>query len=157
MGKRSIRQWFGPVRWVAAVSVLALASCGGGQSQESVGDFTIYVHDTSILPRGGEDSLLEGELVVRDGCALLARDSGERFPVVWPSGTSVGDEDSLTLELASGGRLEVGQRVSGGGGTHPASSERVGVDIKNECFASEGPDSDLVMVFNPDEELTVEG
>lgn len=148
---------FSWVRWVAAASVLALASCGGGQSEESVGDFTIYVHGSSILSRGGEDSLLEGELVVRDGCVLLAQETGELFPVVWPSGTSIVDEDPFTLEFTSGYRLEVGQRVSGGGGIHAASTERIEVDIKHECFAGQGPDGDLVMVFNPDEDLTFKG
>jgi hypothetical protein len=154
--QRSTMGRLGRVPWVAAASVLALASCGGGQSEESVGDLTIYVHESSILSSSGEDSLLQGELVVRDGCVLLAQDAGELFPVVWPSGTSIGDDDPFTLALTSGLRVEVGQRVSGGGGTHPATSERVGVDIKDECFASEGPDNDLVIVFNPDEKLTVE-
>lgn len=146
---------FSRVWLLATASALVLAGCSGGQSEKSVGEFTIYVHGGSILPRGGSDALLEGELVVRDGCVLL--DGGEVKPVVWPTGTSIADEDPFTLELRSGDRLEVGQRVSGSGGTHAANSEQVEVDINAECFAGDGPGGDSVMVFNPDQELTVEG
>lgn len=143
--------WFARLRWmVAATVVVVLVGCGG-QSEASLGGFTIYVHDASILPRGGSDAIPGGVLETRDGCVLL-----DGMPVVWPSGTSIVDEDPVTLELRSGQRLEVGQRVSGAGGTHPAGSESVEVDVDAGCLAGAGPNGDSVIVFNPDEELTVE-
>lgn len=135
------------------VALVVLAGCGDGQSEEVSGEFSIYVHDSSPFSGGGSDALLEGTLVVRDGCVLL--DSGEVRPVVWPMGTSIVDDDPLTLELRSGERLQEGQRVSGGGGSHAVNSEVVQVDIKAECFRGDRSAGGAVMVFNPDEELTI--
>lgn len=141
------------VRWLLAVVAMSVfVGCGGGgQSDQRLGEFTIYVHGGSLLPRAGEDALIEGVLATREGCVLIERDDGDSYPVVWPSGTSIIDDDPLTLELPGGDHLEVGQRVSGGGGGHDATSERVEVDIDASCLG----DSGSVMVFNPDEKLTV--
>lgn len=147
---RRRRSRTGPL--LAVTLALVLSGCGGGQSERTLGNFAIYVHGDSILPRGGEDALIEGELTTRDGCVLLERDLGDVSPVVWPSGTSIVDDDPLTLELPGGDHLKIGQRVSGGGGGHDASSEQIEVDIDDACL--EGSDS--VMVFNPDEKLAVD-
>lgn len=142
----------GGCRWLLAVAAMSvLVGCGGGQSDQRLGEFTIYVHGGSLLPRAGEDALIEGVLATREGCVLIERDDGDSYPVVWPSGTTIIDDDPLTLELPSGDHLEVGQRVSGGGGSHDATSERVEVDIDASCLGDAGS----VMVFNPDEKLTV--
>lgn len=135
----------------ATAATLVLVGCGGGQTQRSLGDFTIYVHRGSMLPRGGEDALIQGKLTTDEGCVLLEHETGDAYPVVWPSGTSIIDDDPLTLRLPSGDRLEVGQTVSGGGGGHDATSEQVEVDVDEGCLR----DSGSVMVFNPDEKLTV--
>lgn len=73
------------------------------------------------------------------------------YPVIWPSGTSIVSDDPLTLELASGEELAVGQAVSGGGGYPYASSDQVEVDIPAECL----PETDEVAVFNPDADPAV--
>lgn len=140
-------------RWAPLGIVLALALIGcGGQSEVSRGGVTIFVHGDSVLPRGGEDGLIEGALVVRDGCVLLEREgSKDAYPIVWPSGTSISKEDPLTLKLPSGDHLKVGQTVSGAGGTHDALSDQVEVDLDAKCL----PGTNEVLVFNPDAELTV--
>jgi hypothetical protein len=81
---------------VAALAVL-LSACGG-QSAQTVGEYTIYVHDPSI-PSGGEDALVGGTLMIRSGCVLLGEpDADVAYPVIWPSGTSIVDDDPLMLE-----------------------------------------------------------
>lgn len=136
---------------VVVLAAVVLTGCGGGQSEVTQGRFTIYVHGDSLLPRGGDDALVTGELIVRDGCVLLGDDVARASPVVWPSGTSIADDDPLTLRLPSGDRLSIGETVRGGGGSHDAASDRVEADIDDACLRG----SAEVLVFNPDEELTV--
>jgi hypothetical protein len=130
---------------------LALVGCGG-QSEVSTDGTTIFVHGASLLPRGGEDALIEGRLVLRDGCVVLEPEGlGLAYPVIWPSGTSIVQVEPLTLELPSGDELAIGQVVSGGGGYHDAASDRVEVDVPAECV----PETGEVAVFNPDEDPSV--
>lgn len=91
-------------------------------------------------------------MALRDGCVLLEQEEfAIAYPVIWPSGTSIVSDDPLTLELASGEELAVGQAVSGGGGYPYASSDQVEVDIPAECL----PETDEVAVFNPDADPAV--
>ena len=146
-------------RWPCAASAIVLATvlagCGdGGQSEVTRGPYTIYVHDDSLFPRGGNDALVGGTLITRGGCVLVGDENGAVYPVVWPSGTSIVDDDPLTLELGSGDQLTVGASVSGGGGTiDPAegSGSEVKVDIAQDCRSASGE----VVVFNPDADVDV--
>lgn len=146
----------GSGRWVVAavlMAAFALAGCGG-QSTVAGDTHTIFVHDRSLLPRGGEDAEIRGTLAIRDGCVLLAQeDVGVAYPVIWPSGTSIASEDPLALELPSGDELAVGQRVRGAGGYHDGASPSVEVDVPPECL----PETGEVAVFNPDDDPIVDG
>ena len=73
----------GVKRGLVVVTVLALGLAGcGGQSEVEGDEHTIYVHGGSLLPRGGEDALIEGTLIVRDGCVLIDQDGG--FDIAFP-------------------------------------------------------------------------
>lgn len=110
------------------------------------------MHGGSLLPRGGDDALIEGTLAVREGCILLGLPGDPAaYPVVWPSGTSISNEDPLTLDLPGGDELGIGEVVSGGGGVHHVTSARVEVDIPARCL----PGSEEVIVYNPDDDLSV--
>jgi hypothetical protein len=148
---RSVRM---PKRWVALVLVLPLVLAGcGGPTEVRGGDFTIFVHGGSLLPRGGGDALVGGTLVTRGGCVLLEHGEGFdiAYPVIWPSGTSIADEDPLALRLATAAEITVDQVIEGGGGYHDAGS--VGVPIPAECV----PETGEVAVFNPDADMSVSG
>jgi hypothetical protein len=141
-----------PVAVAVAILVVVLllvgwlVGRGGGQSEVSRGDFTIYVHDDALFPRGGMDALIGGVLMVRDGCVVLGGegvDPDQAEPVVWPSGTRISDDDPLTLELPSGAHLEVGQTVNGSGGERDASLLEVEIDPR--CLTA----TNKVTVFNP--------
>lgn len=132
------------------VSALALVSCGG-QSEVSGDDYTIFVHRRSLFQGGGLDAQVGGTLATRDGCVLLEGGGDTAYPVVWPSGTSIASEDPLTLELPSGEKLAVGQKVIGGGGVVSSSSGSVKVDIPAECL----PETDKVIVFNFNDDPSV--
>lgn len=135
-----------------AVLVIALAGCGtGDQTAISRGSSTIYVHGGSLLPRGGDDALIEGTVVARDGCVLLGFGDDATYPVVWPSGTSITDDDPLTLRLQSGDEVGIGATVRGGGGSHDVDSSRVTVDIAEKCRSATGE----VVIFNPDDDIDV--
>lgn len=140
---------------ICVAASLILLGCTSGQTAISAGELTIYVHGNSLLPRGGEDALIEGELAIRGNCVLLTRDD-VAYPVLWPSGTSIAQEDPLTLKLPSNEFLEVGQQVSGGGGYHRVGSNQVTVDIDYECLTDAEPSTQPVAVFNPDGELAIE-
>jgi hypothetical protein len=134
-----------------AVVVLVLVGCGtGDQTAISRGSSTIYVHGGSLLPRGGDDALIEGTVVARGGCVLLGIGDAT-YPVVWPSGTSITDDDPLTLRLRSGDEVGVGGTVRGGGGSHDVDSSMVTVDIAEKCRSATGE----VVIFNPDGNIDV--
>jgi len=134
-----------------AVLVIALAGCGtSDQTEISRGSSTIYVHSGSLLPRGGDDALIEGTVGARDGCVLLGIGDAS-YPVVWPSGTSIASDDPLTLRLRSGDEVGVGGTVRGGGGSHDVDSSRVTVDIAEKCRSASG----AVVIFNPDGDIAV--
>ena len=137
---------------MVAVAVLLLAGCGGIDTQ-SVGEdeLAFFVHGPQI-PSGGNAAEIVGTLTTGDGCVLLDQDSG-RFPVVWPSGTTVESTDPLVIELPSGERLREGERVRGGGGYPYA--DTLDIDVPDACRNEWGE----VAVFNPDDdpEVVAEG
>ncbi len=93
---------------VALIS-LPLVACGGHAAGSGI-QHSIYAHGASLLPRGDEDALITGEMSTRNGCVVLAaRGSDAAYPVIWPSGTSIADEEPLTLALPSGADLTLGQ------------------------------------------------
>jgi hypothetical protein len=69
---------------------------------------------------GGEQAIVAGRVRFDEAgnCFLLERD-GERFPVVWPYGTTVSD-DARTITLDDDTVIHLGDRVEGGGGYHGA-------------------------------------
>jgi hypothetical protein len=134
------------------VIVIVLAGCAGGdQTTSSRGSSTIYVHGGALLPRGGDDALIEGTVVARDGCVLLSFGDDATYPVIWPSGTSITDDDPLTLRLRSGDEVGLGATVRGGGGSHDVESSMVTVDIGQKCRSATGE----VVIFNPDGDIDV--
>lgn len=63
---------------------------------------------------GGEDANIFGELAIEGDCLYLVwPDSGTRFPVIWPHGTSW-DAESSTVVLPGGALVQEGDRVDGG-------------------------------------------
>ena len=129
--------------------LVGLTGCAGGQRVVQLGEYTIYVHGRSLLPRGGEAALIEGWLALRDGCVVLeSEDKKFWYPVVWPAGTSIASDDPFVLRLPSGAELAVGDKVTGGGGFH--SPENVEVGIPQKCL----PETNEIAVFNPDDDAS---
>jgi hypothetical protein len=60
-------------------------------------------------------AILTGRLTLQDGCLAL-----DGFPTLWPAGSDW-DEEQMTVVLADGSRLGVGDRVEVGGGLVPPS------------------------------------
>lgn len=144
-----MRGWVSrPSAAAVTVALLAglLAGCGRVREQR-VGDAELrfLVHGRDLLPSGGMDAQVGGTLATADGCVLLEQD-GSRFPVVWPAGTSVAATDPLVIELPSGERLSVGDRVLGGGGYLDA--ESLAIDVPAACLNEHGE----VAVFNTDDD-----
>lgn len=111
------------------------------------GEYTIYVHSASLLPRGGDGALVGGRLGVREGCVVLEQPDGDSwFPVVWPSGTRIASVDPLALRLPSGEELAIGESVLGAGGYHRPGTLQL--EIPAECLN----EWQEVAVFNPDDE-----
>lgn len=135
---------------VAVVASLALAACtDAGPRAVEAGEYTIYVHARSLLPRGGDAALISGKLAIHEGCVVLqSPDGSQGYPVVWPSGTRIASTDPFAIRLPSGEELAIGEQVSGGGGFHY--QETLELEIPPECLG----EWQEVAVFNPDEELT---
>jgi hypothetical protein len=137
---QDLRRRFAITGTLAALMVV-LAACGG-IDQRAVGDdgLAFFVHGLQ-MSSGGMDAMVLGTLTTADGCVLLDQD-GNRFPVVWPHGTSVEATDPLIIELPSGEQLREGEQVSGGGGYLKA--ETLDIDVPEACLN----ESDEVAVFN---------
>ncbi len=106
----------------------------------------------------GTDALVEGTLQIEDGCLYLGHpDTDERYPVIWPNGTSW-DEDESGVRLPDGTLVHEGNRVSGGGG-YPyvfnlgryTNSE--GQELARECVDNT---YDEIAVFNSSEDIEVQ-
>ena len=137
-----------PVAAMVAAMVVLLAGCGGINTQ-TLGEeeLAFFVHGPQI-PSGGNAAEVVGTLTTGGGCVLLDQD-GNRFPVVWPSGTSVETTNPLVIELPSGEQLREGDQVSGGGGYPYA--ETLDIEVPEACLNEWGE----VAVFNPDDDPVV--
>ncbi|MEX1287610.1 MAG: hypothetical protein AB1Z57_06710 [Acidimicrobiia bacterium] len=92
---------------------------------------------------------MTGTLTSGDGCVLLV-EGGNRYPVVWPSGTVVEATDPLTIALPSGDQLREGDQVSGSGGY--AYADALDIDVPEACLNEWGE----VAVFNPGDDPTTD-
>lgn len=130
---------------LAALTAL-LVGCGG-INQQTVGDdeLAFFVHGLQMSSDGMAAEVV-GTLTTGNGCVLLDQD-GNRFPVVWPNGTSVEGTDPLVIELPSGEELREGDRVSGAGGY----LKDLDIDVPEACLNESGE----VAVFNPHDDPEV--
>jgi hypothetical protein len=147
----SVGRWRQAHRFaMLAAMMMVLAGCGGGINGQTVGDGDLhfFVHGGGLLPRGGQDAEVGGTLTTGDGCVMLDQD-GNRFPVVWPRGTSVEATDPLVIELPSGEQLREGDQVSGGGGYPYA--DALDIEVPEACLNEWGE----LAVFNPDDDPEV--
>lgn len=92
-------------------------------------------HVALVRPQADETIMtaaIEGELaLVNDECFGLEADEG-LFVAVFPRGTT-SDAESVTIPGI--GRIEIGERLSTGGGF--ISPDRAGVDIPRNCTTNE--------------------
>jgi len=116
----------------ASATFTLLGGCGG--QVISAGDVTVLV---SEFPSGGMDADGGGRLEVLGGC-LGASGS----VIVWPHGTRVVDDDTLTIEVPDNGTFGLGDEVQLGGGwvlerssdnVEPGPYEVGGVTVPAEC------------------------
>ena len=119
-----------------AVAVAAVAWLGFGDDDvdepappstaETVAAFPEGAIDGPVmrhLPPLGEESEaaeIRGTLVLEGDCLLVDSPWGERYPIVWPAGTTW-DPAGEAVVLHSGERLAVGSDIQGGGGYSGAS------------------------------------
>ena len=105
----------------ALAAGLILVACGSEDSVDTATESSSAVADqlpilvhTGPLVSGGDAAEILGTLVLEDDC-LFIDDSGFRFTIVWPIGTTW-DDESQTLALNDGQTVAIGQSISGGGG-----------------------------------------
>lgn len=74
-------------------------------------------------PNSWPEVLITGELLLNEetGCLELFNEDDNEIPrvgIVWPKGTTVVDaQGSPTVVLADGTQIQIGERISAGGGT----------------------------------------
>ena len=111
-------RWF---RWIALGFVGTLAAaCGDSSGATTTGvlDGPVMRYPESASSAEGEDAEVRGRLELEGDCLYVALDEvGERYPVVWPAGSSW-DADSESVISPSGATMPVGSEVYGGGGYH---------------------------------------
>ncbi|MBS3940262.1 MAG: hypothetical protein KG028_04800 [Actinobacteria bacterium] len=108
----------------------------GDYEQVTLGDVRLWAH--GIPGDGsGEGAIVSGTLGldVEGSCLFLERD-GQRFPVVWPHGTELLDDDPVRIGLSNGPEVTVGMQLEGGGGSGQAALYPFG--IPDSCVSSTG-------------------
>lgn len=97
----------------AAVAV-ALTACGSSSGEAVDGPLMRYPRSSSNADGMGAE--IRGVLELDGDCLYLALDEvGERYPILWPSGTEW-DADDQSVVASRGESLPLGGEVLGGGG-----------------------------------------
>lgn len=107
----------------------ALTACGSAQVIDA-GDATVLVSERTD---DGMDALLEGTLVVVDGCLGIKDADYRDTVVVWPHGTKVTNDDPSTIDLPGVGEVALGDEVSVGGGVVRSGTSVGGATIPAYC------------------------
>ncbi|WP_372594614.1 hypothetical protein [Actinotalea sp.] len=98
------------------VALLLLAGCGATSGAAEAVDGPVLRYAAVSSDGGGMAALVSGRLELVGDCLYLAVDEvGERYPIVWPAGSTWDGERRAVLS-ASGVEMPVGSEVSGGGG-----------------------------------------
>lgn len=92
----------------ADVSV-APTSTGGTKARGETGRLIVQQAD-----EGQMDALIEGTVVIEDGCTLLEA-FGDRMGLVWPVGTTWSEAEDM-VRLSDGTVVRTGDRIRSGGG-----------------------------------------
>lgn len=128
--------------------VLALSACAGSV------DGPVIEGSRSL---GGSDALISGVLEYEGGCLYIEHpDADERYPIVWPLGTSWNEAESA-VRLGDGTLVYVGDTVSGGGGFPSVSKLGGHTSSEGQELAQESIDNTYseVAVFNTSEDIDV--
>lgn len=139
-----------------AVTLAAACSDSSAGTTSAVLDGPVIRYPEPDTSEGGEGASVEGQLVLDGDCLYVAgHDGGERYPIVWPAGTSW-DSASESVISPSGARMPVGSAVSGGGGTHYV--EYVGSSISDDAEALvrrcvDNTNSEVAFVNNNDDAI----
>lgn len=128
---------------LVALSWPSLTSCSG-QDEPADEAVTLTAEDGTLVfvSAPGDDgmtALTEGPLQVENGCLGIAD-----FAVIWPSGTSVSDQQPLTIDVPGIGATRLGDTIAIGGGfvyeptsDGPPSEQSIdvgGADVPTKCL-----------------------
>ena len=132
---------------LAIIVLVMLSGCSTSGGPRYGGEVDGPLLTSAGSSEEGMAALVRGRVTVDRECLLL---SG--MPVVWPEGTTW---DGTALTLSSGRSVELGERVSGGGGylTVRAVRELFGDDVASAARECLGPTRE-VAVFNRGGEVT---
>lgn len=148
-------------RLAVLLAVFLLAACGTTGTDPSSdttasdpsGSADAPAYDPPLLRSGpgngtGRDAIVQGEVTLRGGCLRV-----DGAPAIWPRATTWRADDE-TLVLPGGEEVALGERVTGGGGSGPASDlgEPLDPDVRAAALACAGADGE-VAIFNPDSDV----
>lgn len=116
--------WISTRRAVLLLLLVGTAACRNGSSARS-GDQapgTMREHPSIAFPRQSPgrqevlEALVEGRLVLEDGCLRVRTPQGESYLVLWPPRAELGEEGARVVDRETGVEVEVGGpfRMSGG-------------------------------------------
>ena len=142
--------WMGRCRGIRAMwlalPALVLGGCRSGGDTGTVASSVPAERTASVdgpvlrYPvRGNGDALdapIWGTLELDGGCLYVARTDGERYPIVWPYGTTW-DATAKAVVVPTGDRLAIGSDVYGGGGFFEVDAVHRIVDAAAEAVARE--------------------
>lgn len=111
-----------------AVSVVTLSSCGeSGHVLEAAGKYVLVAAPAD----GGDDSAVGGTVRMVGDCLGI-----DDAVAIWPSGTSVESENPLIIKVPGEGRVEIGDKLEGAGGTLGSGDPPDDLDIPDTCAST---------------------
>lgn len=136
--------------------VLAVGACGDASDPgaSSAVDGPVMRHPEASSTDGSDDAEVRGTLQLDGDCLhVVLAEIDERYPVVWPAGTSW-DAEQETVVSPSGARMAVGSDVSGGGGYHAVEDVERLVGTEAAALAARCVDNaygEIALVNNDDD------
>ncbi|HWS59017.1 MAG TPA: hypothetical protein VN257_10790 [Actinotalea sp.] len=96
--------------------VLVVGACAGTHEAQPPLDGPVMRYPEAPSGGGGLDAEIRGRLVLEGDCLYLTVDElGERYPIVWPAGTTW-DAEHTAVVSPTGAQMAVGRDVDGAGG-----------------------------------------
>lgn len=115
---------------LSSLIVMALMGCSGVSVQQSTS--LVIITDAGFLT--GDEALVFGTLAATaTGCVGIENSAGIIYPTVWPRGTTLVEESSVSIDIPGVGIKSLGDPIEGGGGYYQTSNRPALDEVAEVC------------------------